>query len=339
MHFLLKKITLYLNKKIYLNNIFICLIFLFISILFGLYMFKFENLTMIDTIYYLITTATSVGYGDISPKQNIGKIFAAIYMILSIGTLSIIIGVIIEKLITIIENKKKGKLKMQKESNLIIIGYPNEDKIKKIVTEICNVKKEKIIVITNKIDIIPTWFTELNITFIKGHSSNKDTLDRANITNTKAILILTEENTEQSDDSAITTALFVKNLKNENARLILELNNTDKLIDNLFEKNIVTPISSPYVLAQEVLNEGAIAFSNAVFQNQVEGTQFNIIYTGKDTSWKEIAFYLIMQGFIPEAYKYNVSNQFEFLPQPEDIIKNGCLIKYRGSKELKEFKL
>ena len=209
MHFLLKKITLYLNKKIYLNNIFICLIFLFISILFGLYMFKFENLTMIDTIYYLITTATSVGYGDISPKQNIGKIFAAIYMILSIGTLSIIIGVIIEKLITIIENKKKGKLKMQKESNLIIIGYPNEDKIKKIVTEICNVKKEKIIVITNKIDIIPTWFTELNITFIKGHSSNKDTLDRANITNTKAILILTEENTEQSDDSAITTALFV----------------------------------------------------------------------------------------------------------------------------------
>lgn len=339
MHYLLKRITNYLNRKIYLNNVFIFSIFIFISVLFGFYMFNFESLTLIDTIYYLITTATSVGYGDISPKQDMGKIFAVIYMILSIGTLSIIIGIIIEKLITIIENKRKGKLKMQTESNLIIIGYPNEDKLKKIVTEISNVNKEKIVIITNKIDIMPNWFSEFNLTFIKGHISNKDTLDRANISKAKTILILTEENNEQSDDSAITTALFVKNLKEKSSRLILELNNTDKLIDNLFNENIVTPISSPYVLAQEILNEGAIAFSNAVFQNKVEGTQFNVIYTGKQTTWKDIAFNLIMQGLIPEAYKCNISNQFEFLPQPEDIINNGCLIKYRGSKELKDFKL
>lgn len=335
MHFFLRKISNYFNKKIYFNNIFIIVIFFFISILFGFYMFKFENLTIIDTIYYLITTATSVGYGDISPKQDLGKMFAVIYMILSIGTLSIIISGIVEKLLTIIENKKKGKLKMQKESNLIIIGYPNEDKVKKIVTEISNVTKEKIVIITNKIEVIPNWFSEFNVTFIKGHISNKDTLDRANILQTKTILILTEENNEQSDDSAITTALFVKNLKDKSSRLIIELNNTDNLIEDLFKEDIVTPISSPYVLAQEVLNEGAIAFSNAVFQNKIQGTQFNIVYEGQEITWQKIAITLILKGLIPEAYKSLETKEFNFLPKPEDIIKKGYLIKYRGSENLK----
>lgn len=334
MPYLLKIIKNYLKKKVYFNNIFIFTLFIFISISFGFYMFKFENLTLIDTIYYLITTATSVGYGDISPKQDLGKIFAVFYMILSIGTLSIIISVIIEKLMTIIDNKKKGKLKVRNETNLIIVGYPSEDKVKKIVTEIRSVNKDRIIILTNKINSMPIWFNELNIVFVKGHISNKDTLDRANIVNAKTILVLTEENNEQSDDSAITTALFIKGLKNIDSRLIIELNNTDKLIENLFnfKTDFLTQISSPYVLAQEVLYEGAIAFSNAVFQNTIDGTQFNIVYEGNNVSWKEIAFHLISIGLIPEAYKDNDS--FNFLPKPNDIIKTGTLIKYRGLTKL-----
>ncbi len=336
MQFLLKIIRNYLNSKIYFYNIVVCSLYIFISILFGFYMFKYENLSFIDTVYYLITTSTSVGYGDISPKQDLGKIFAVIYMIISIGTLSILIGVIIEKLISVVENKKKGTLKMKNESNLIIVGYPNEDKIKKIVNEIRGVNQDRIIIVTNKLEVIPTWFANSNITFIKGHISNKDTLDRSNINETNTILVLTEENNEQSDDSAITTALFIKSLKKESTRLIIELNNTDNLIENLFKEDIITQISSPFVLAQEVLNEGAISFSNAVFQNTIKGTQLNIIYLGEETNWSKIAFKLIENGLIPEAYKDPSFKDFDFLPKPNAIIKTGFIIKYRGETKLTE---
>lgn len=46
-----------------------------------------ENLTVIDSIYFSITTITTVGYGDIAPQTDIGKIFTAVYVLLGFGLL------------------------------------------------------------------------------------------------------------------------------------------------------------------------------------------------------------------------------------------------------------
>ncbi|MEG0255921.1 MULTISPECIES: potassium channel family protein [Lactobacillales] len=66
-----------LNYLIYVS---IALI-LFSSMLYSLA----ENVSFMDSIWWALTTTTTVGYGDISPQTAIGRIAAIILMILGIG--------------------------------------------------------------------------------------------------------------------------------------------------------------------------------------------------------------------------------------------------------------
>ena len=61
------------------------LIYLLIAIGYGFYFyFSEEKYTAIDVFYYLVTTATTVGYGDISPSTQLGRLIAPFYMSYSI---------------------------------------------------------------------------------------------------------------------------------------------------------------------------------------------------------------------------------------------------------------
>lgn len=49
---------------------------------------RFEHWRFLDALYFTITTLTTVGYGDFSPKTDIGKIFTIFYLMVGIGLLS-----------------------------------------------------------------------------------------------------------------------------------------------------------------------------------------------------------------------------------------------------------
>jgi len=44
-----------------------------------------EHLSWIDSVYFCVVTLTTVGYGDISPTTNAGKIFTIGYVVVGIG--------------------------------------------------------------------------------------------------------------------------------------------------------------------------------------------------------------------------------------------------------------
>ena len=45
-----------------------------------------ENLSLVDSIYFTIVTMATVGYGDIHPQSNVGKILALILIVGGVGT-------------------------------------------------------------------------------------------------------------------------------------------------------------------------------------------------------------------------------------------------------------
>lgn len=81
-----KKI-LFLNGTIYLLA-FTIVIILISSIIIS----NTENTTLSDALWWSIVTATTVGYGDISPVTTVGRITAVVLMMLGIGTIGMLTG-------------------------------------------------------------------------------------------------------------------------------------------------------------------------------------------------------------------------------------------------------
>lgn len=88
--------------------------------------------TMLDAVWWTVATVTTVGYGDVTPVTEAGRIVAIFYMFFGIGIFATIISAfatryyekhvaqekkelenfIVEKLKTLEENQKKLKQKM-----------------------------------------------------------------------------------------------------------------------------------------------------------------------------------------------------------------------------------
>ncbi|WP_374286991.1 ion channel [Lactococcus sp.] len=112
------KLTRYneVERKITFHNLFSfntfkeLSIWLAIYLIGNVYVFKeIEHVSILNAIYWLITTITSVGYGDIVPKQTITKIMAMILMILGVAIMGYLNGVITTNVIQSIEAYKGEK--------------------------------------------------------------------------------------------------------------------------------------------------------------------------------------------------------------------------------------
>jgi voltage-gated potassium channel Kch len=46
-----------------------------------------EGLRVVDAFYFSVVTLTTVGYGDLAPETDAGKLFTAVYVLVGIGIL------------------------------------------------------------------------------------------------------------------------------------------------------------------------------------------------------------------------------------------------------------
>jgi voltage-gated potassium channel len=67
-------------------------------IIFGATMYQWlEKLSIVDSYYYVIVTLSTVGYGDIVPKTDAGKIFTIFFIIFGIAIFSSLISTLVNR--------------------------------------------------------------------------------------------------------------------------------------------------------------------------------------------------------------------------------------------------
>lgn len=106
----LEKLNKRLNRFLKTNNfiymIYTCFFLIFMGAT-GIYVLE-KGMTVntyMDAIWWSFVTATTVGYGDVSPVTGLGRLIAAILMITGIGTIGMFTGTIATFFIKIEEKK------------------------------------------------------------------------------------------------------------------------------------------------------------------------------------------------------------------------------------------
>ena len=61
-----------------------------------LFYHNIEGWKWLDALYFSVITLTTVGYGDLSPQTDLGKIFTMVYILVGLGVLLGFISVIAE---------------------------------------------------------------------------------------------------------------------------------------------------------------------------------------------------------------------------------------------------
>ncbi|MGG5461257.1 potassium channel family protein [Clostridium sp. B9] len=84
-----KRIKRNFNRFIKTNNLHYMIYLVILVILGGAVALSLaENIKLSDALWWSVETVTTVGYGDIVPKTNLGRIIAAIVMMVGIGFIS-----------------------------------------------------------------------------------------------------------------------------------------------------------------------------------------------------------------------------------------------------------
>ncbi|MFC7320266.1 potassium channel family protein [Halobacillus campisalis] len=142
-----------------------------------------------DGFWWVMTTVTTVGYGDYYPVTIAGRSIAIVLYVLGIGLIGVVIGKIIDGFAVFRKKRVEGDIVYKDMKHFIIIGW--SQKAKFAIDEILGTNKEVDIVVIDTLKEAP--LLSENIHYIKGDASDTETLKKANLEKARAVLVFADD--------------------------------------------------------------------------------------------------------------------------------------------------
>ncbi|MCD4782320.1 MAG: NAD-binding protein [Candidatus Eremiobacteraeota bacterium] len=221
---LLRKTILILSrvKKFFLTNQLVLLFVVVSSILFlGSTLFFFVERgnneaikTPFDSIYWIIVTMSTVGYGDISPTTLTGRFIAMVIMFVGVSFMGLFSATIASGLVERDIKGGMGMLDVDLEDHVVVCGWNHN--ACRLIENILESQKDKNIVILANLQSKP--IQNKNVYFVKGDPTNEVDLHRANIERAETAIVLLDTssgNLESADARTILTTLAIETINSD----------------------------------------------------------------------------------------------------------------------------
>ncbi|MGR9049016.1 potassium channel family protein [Halobacillus faecis] len=240
--------------------------------------------TFFDGFWWVMTTVTTVGYGDYFPVTVAGRSIAILLYVIGIGLIGIVIGKIIDGLAIFRKKRLEGDIVYKDSGHFVIIGW--SQKAHFAVKEMIETNKECNIVIIDQLKEAPI-LTE-NIHYIKGDASDEETLQKANISQAKAVLIFADErlgNEQMTDGKTLLIASSIETVA-PNVHTIAEI------MEEKHVKNFKHAQIDEFIVSNETISSLAV---RSAFRKGVSGIYGQLLkrsvgedlyYIPKKRSWR-----------------------------------------------------
>jgi len=225
-----------------------------------------EGMDIADAFYLTAATVTTVGYGDLVPVTQEGRIFTIFLMIFGVGIVLYaswnIIGLLVEEEISEI----LGMVRMQKriremKGHVVVCGF---GAVGRRAVEVLRNSGVKDIVVVEKDPAVAEEVSLMDIPVIKGDATLESVLSQANVENAMAFLAALND-----DPQNLLAAMTVKDL-NEEINIIAraKMPETRKKMERVGVNRVVSPeLTGGTKMARAILHPGVADFMHMLIED------------------------------------------------------------------------
>lgn len=212
--------------------------------------------SLFNSFWWVMTTVTTVGYGDFYPHTVAGKILGIFLYVFGISFISIIISKVVDGLFVYKRKKEEGKLRYTGQQHFVILDWSKNAEL--AIHEILNTDAKAEVVLIDTMERTP--FLHDRVHYVKGNPVHHETLERANLGKAKAAFIFANEMTE--NQSFIQDSSFVDGKTLLIATTIERFYNNVYTIAEIHDKgnihNFIHVKVDEFILSSETISQLAV---------------------------------------------------------------------------------
>ena len=148
-----------------------------------------------ESFYWAFVTMTTVGYGDISPKTQIGRVMAVCLMFGGVTVLALISATIASFMVERRLKEGKGLYDVKLKDHLVVAGWASQGEVVLNNLNIAGSKNIQEVVLINElgeqaIDALEAKYPNITIRYVHGDPTHDFVLQRANVKRAAMAIVL-----------------------------------------------------------------------------------------------------------------------------------------------------
>lgn len=244
-----------------------------------------------DALWWSIVTVATVGYGDIVPKTEFGRIFASLTILSGVILISLFTATISSVFVARKIKESQGLQDIDFTQHTLICGWNAQVEDVLRIFDRYQIKQMQVVLVNEappeKIEAVINAFQNIEIKFVRGDFSRETILNRANVKFAADAIVVPDTGSLGADEKTLLSILTMKSLnpKLKVCAHILNKENRQHIKRANADEVVVSDQHTAFFLANNILYPGAAQVASEMLDyergNDVHRIAVPEIFVGK----------------------------------------------------------